>query len=207
MKSGKPFQILHGNVKRFREVLRLGAKHIPPAFALIVAQTLRVFSSNGDNCSPNISGVTVQLSGNLGELHGNAIVCEQSVRAKALRSRTGSDIVCVGFDVHALIRMIFYRSGNEIRGEPNGFILQIVFVLKGLFAVREVLDQASNQIRLFLSYREQTLTFVDPFNTFPFGNVLRITARSHLSGWLDVLELGYQPRHNLSPLPFDGLLQ
>ena len=154
MKGGKPFQILHGNVKRFREVLRLGAKHIPPAFPVVVAEPFRILPAKRNDCGPDVSTVLIELGGNLRELDRDAAIGEQSMGSEAFGSGPGGNIVSVCFCIQRLVCVFLYRSGNEFRGSADSLCLQIILMLQAVSAVREVLQQAPDQLLLLLRGNE-----------------------------------------------------
>ena len=114
MKSGIPFQILHRDFKIICDCLRLCAKHIPPAFTGIEAESFRVLTAKRNNHRPHITFVLIQFLGHLFEFYTDAIVCKQTMRAKTLSSRTGCNIVRVCFYSNSFIGVIFQDADNKL---------------------------------------------------------------------------------------------
>ena len=145
-----PMKALHRYLKTFSECIRLGTKHIPPSFTVVVAQSLRILTAQRYDHRPHIAVVVIQLVRDLSELHLNAVIGEQTMGAESLRSRSGCDIVSVGLGLHHLVSIIFQSASDELGSVSYRWLLQIVLILQHLFTVGKVFYDFFDELLLLL---------------------------------------------------------
>ena len=115
------------------------------------------------------------------------------MRPEPLCSRTGSDIFGVGFSCHHLLRVIFQRTGDKLRGRTDCHRADIVLVLMHILCVGKVTQEFFNQILLLDRRRKQSLAVIYFINTFTGSDVFQISAC--LIARPDEFKLGNQFRH------------
>ena len=145
-----PMKALHRYLKTFSECIRFGAKHIPPSFTVVVAQALRILTAQRYDHRPHVAVVMIQFIRDLAELHLNAVIGKQTVRAEAFGSRSCCDIVCVGLGLHHLVSVIFQSASDEFGSVSYRWLLQIVLILQHLFTVGKVFYDFFDELLLLL---------------------------------------------------------
>ena len=92
----------------------------------------------------------IQFIRDLAELHLNAVIGKQTVRAEAFGSRSCCDIVCVGLGLHHLVSVIFQSASDEFGSVSYRWLLQIVLILQHLFTVGKVFYDFFDELLLLL---------------------------------------------------------
>ena len=110
MKCSIPTKILHWYFQIFSKCFCLCAEHIPPASSGIKAKPFRILSANRNYRSPDISLVFVKFFCYFTQLNLHTVICEQSVRAESLGTRTGCNVIGICFSARDFISVIFHNS-------------------------------------------------------------------------------------------------
>ena len=150
VEGGVPMEILRRYLEIFCNDSRLGTEHLPPSFSLIVSEALCILTAQRDDHRPHISVIVVQFLRDLVELDGDTVIGEQTVRAEAFGSRSGSNIVCVGLGLHHLVSVIFQSAGDELGSVSYRWLFQIVLILQHLFTVGKVFYDFFDELLLLL---------------------------------------------------------
>ena len=148
VEGGVPFQILFGYLEVGGEGIGLCPKHLPPSFALIESESLRILTAQRDDHRPHVSFVVIQFLRDLAELDGDSVIGEQTVGAEAFSSRSGGDIVSVGLGLHHLVSVIFQSAGDKLRSVSYRWLFQIVLILQHLFTVGKVFEDFFDELLL-----------------------------------------------------------
>ena len=105
-------------------------EHISPSAAVIIAESLGVLTAQRDDCRPHISRMRIEFIGYLLQIHRHTVVGKEPVRADSFRTRTGGDVVGIGFGVHHLIGVFLNHSGNKFRSRADRFLFKVVLILQ-----------------------------------------------------------------------------
>lgn len=170
MEGSVPTEIADGNFHRRRDLVSVGADEILPRRSVVVAKALGIFTPQGNDVRPHISAVAFQLRHSLCHVHV-VFITEQTVRAEALCTRTGGDVLHVDLGALYGLPVGFQCHGDERRCIHLCRRCMVVAVLIGVFAVRKIQQQFVDELRL------------------PFRRRTRIGNQLYIFTGADVLEI------------------
>ena len=208
MKGRVPFQMLQRYFEVFSESRCLCAKHIPPPFTDIVSEPFRVLTTKRNNDRPYIAAVVIKLIRHLIQFYLYTVIGEQSVCSESLSSRSGGDIVRIGFRLPYFISVIFQSAGYEFRSVSHSRLLHIVLILQHFFAVGKVSKDFFNELLLLQRGRCKLKGFIYLIHAFSCCNIFCIASGTCSGIRFQIFELGDQLRHaSLSFLPVECILE
>ena len=114
MEGSVPSEIADGNFHRRRDLISVCADEIFPRRSIVVAEALSIFTPQRDDVRPHISAVAFQLRHSLCHIHV-VFITEETVRAEALCTRTGSDVLHVDLGALYGLPVGLQRHGDERR--------------------------------------------------------------------------------------------
>ena len=94
VESSIPTEVTRGDFHRRRDLISVRADEIFPRRGIAIAETLGIFTPQGDDVRPNISAVVFQLGHRLFHVHV-VFITEQAVRTEAFGARTSGDVLHV----------------------------------------------------------------------------------------------------------------
>ena len=170
MEGSVPTEIADGNFHRRCDLIAMCTDEIFPRCSIVVAEALCILTPQGDDVRPHISAVAFQLCHSLCHVHV-IFITEQAVRAEALCTRTSGDVLHVDFRALYSVPVGLQRHGDEFGRIHLCRRCMVVAVLIGVFAVRKILQQFVDELRL------------------PFRRRTRIGNQFYIFTGTDVLEI------------------
>ena len=112
MERRVPPEVLRRNVHGCRNVIAVSTNQCPPCLGVVVAETLCVFSMQGDDVRPYVAGVVLQFGHGGVQVH-MIRVTEQSMVTQTLGTGAGGDIFHVSIRLLHLLPVLLQRKRDQ----------------------------------------------------------------------------------------------
>ena len=204
-----PPQVGQRDFHRCCHSVSLAAEQIPPCGTFVISQPYSIFPPQGQDFGKHHALVVCYLFGRSGEIDGDAVIGEQTVRSMTLHAGTLRNIFHIVFPFSNQIDTFLNRTGDEFRSCTGCAGFFIVLIFKAVFGVGIIRKDLCDQFSLRLCHRAVLPRVIEFFHAFTLGDIpnkiFRVPAGRTC---FEIPPLENNSRHRLhSILKFHGVLQ
>ena len=125
-----PFQMIRMDFQVFSQLHSFGGKQGFPRKGIVIPKPGSIFTAQGNNRRPHISGICGYLIRNLIENQRLIPGREQAVAVKLFNTGTVCNVVQILFPVADLIKMLLQCNGDKLRGILPVRIFTVILIFK-----------------------------------------------------------------------------